>query len=92
MPESEVTATEVFTFVNKVFSDEIGSEYLRELLTILVDSKDDDDPKDIVKKFSFVIDYYQRFCLERIANQMDRDRHTAVSQLHNASIAAQGGQ
>lgn len=87
----EITATEVFTFVNNVFNDERSNEYLRELLTILVDSKDDDSPKDIVHKFSLVIGYYQKYCLEQIARQLGRDSGIAISQLHNASIVAQGG-
>lgn len=88
----EVTATEIFTFVNNLFSDESGSEYLREIITIMMDASDSDEPKDIVRKFSMIIEYYQRFCLERIADQMSKERHRAVSQLHDASVVVQGGE
>lgn len=88
---SEVTSTQIFEFVTEVFSDS-GSLELQTALEIMMEIvKGKVEPKDIVRSYGVVVELYQRFCLEQIAHSMRDIRNLAVSQLHNASIVAQGG-
>jgi hypothetical protein len=88
---SEITPTEIFTFISEVFSNE-GSLELQTALSIIMETnKGGIDPKEIVRSYGVVVELYQRFCLELIQRNMSDIRNNSIRQLHDASIVAQGG-